>query len=72
MISREIVEKVWRGEWVHKKSSYGYKIFVCKQCGKQINIHGGPVPFCLACGAAQTDEAVDMVMERMEKMRDEL
>ena len=65
-VSRERVEKVWRGEWIHKRSPYDYKIFVCKKCGKQISIQGENMDFCPACGAAQTDEAVDMVMERLE------
>ena len=65
-VSREQVEKVWRGEWIHKRSPYDYKIFVCKKCGKQISIQGENMDFCPACGAAQTDEAVEMVMERLE------
>lgn len=67
-VSLEQVETVWRGEWVHKKSPYDYKIFVCKKCGKQISIQGEPLIFCPACGAAQTDEAVQMVMERLEAL----
>lgn len=67
-ISREQVEKVWRGEWIHKRSPYDYKIFVCKKCGKQISIQGENMDFCPACGAAQTDEAVQMVMERLEAL----
>ena len=63
-VSREKVEKVWRGEWIHKRSPYDYKIFVCKKCGKQISIQGENMDFCPACGAAQTDEAVDMMLER--------
>ena len=69
-VSREQVEKVWRGEWVHKQSPYDYKIFVCKKCGKQISIQGEPLIFCPACGAAQTDEAVQMVMRRLEALND--
>ena len=68
-VSREQVEKVWRGEWKHKNSPFDYKIFVCKQCGKQISIQGENLDFCPACGAAQTDKAVEMVMERMEEMK---
>ena len=68
--TREQVEKVWRGEWIHKRSPYDYKIFVCKKCGKQISIQGEPLIFCPACGAAQTDEAVEMVMERLEALKD--
>ena len=69
-VSREQVEKVWRGEWIHKRSPYDYKIFVCKKCGKQISIQGENMDFCPACGAAQTDEAVEMVMERWEELND--
>ena len=70
-VSREQVEKVWRGEWVHKRSPYDYKIFVCKKCGKQISIQGENMDFCPACGAAQTDEAEDMVMKRLEALHEE-
>ena len=70
-VSREQVEKVWRGEWIHKRSPYDYKIFVCKKCGKQISIQGENMDFCPACGAAQTDEAVQMVMERLEALHGE-
>ena len=51
-VGREKVEKVWRGEWIHKRSPYDYKIFVCKKCGKQISIQGENMDFCPACGAA--------------------
>ena len=68
--TREQVEKVWRGEWIHKRSPYDYKIFVCKKCGKQISIQGENMDFCPACGAAQTDEAVEMVMERLNKLEE--
>ena len=69
-ISREQVEKVWKGEWIHKRSPYDYKIFVCKKCGKQISIQGENMDFCPACGAAQTDEAVQMVVRRLEELKD--
>lgn len=69
-VRREQVERVWRGEWVHKRSPYDYKIFVCKKCGKQISIQGENMDFCPACGAAQTDEAVQMVLERLEALKD--
>ena len=70
-VSREQVEKVWRGEWIHKRSPYDYKIFVCKKCGKQISIQGENMDFCPACGAAQTDEAAQMVMRRLEALHGE-
>ena len=70
-VSREQVEKAWRGEWEHKKSPYDYKIFVCTRCKKQISIQGGPLIFCPSCGAPMSDEAVQMVMERLGAMWDE-
>ena len=69
-VSRERIENVWRGEWVHKRSPYDYKIFVCKKCGKQISIQGENMDFCPACGAAQTDEAVDILLKRLEALKD--
>ena len=70
-VSREQVQKAGRGEWVHKRSPYDYKIFVCKKCGKQISIQGENMDFCPACGAAQTDEAVQMVLERLEALHEQ-
>lgn len=70
-VGREQVEKVWRGEWIHKRSPYDYKIFVCKKCGKQISIQGENMDFCPACGAAQTDEAVQISLKRLEELKDE-
>lgn len=70
--TREQVEKVWRGEWINKHSAYDHKIFTCAQCGKQISIQGENLDFCPKCGSAQTDEAVDIVMERLEALKDEI
>ena len=41
----------------------------CSKCGKQSPDNF--LNFCGYCGAPMTDEAVDMVMERMEALRDE-
>ena len=43
----------------------------CSRCLVQEfgNIQG--INFCPSCGAPMTDEAVDMVMERLEALRDE-
>ena len=69
-VSREQVEKVWRGEWV-------FQIFAdmdendprckCPNCGS-IETPLVRHIFCPVCGLAMTDEAVQMVMERMEGM----
>ena len=68
-VSREQVEKVWRGEWTPGDS-------ICPICeknkfdGLDADIWADWMPsFCPNCGAPMTDEAVDMVMERLEEMR---
>lgn len=65
-VSREQVEKVWRGEWINKHSAYDHKIFTCARCGKRISIQGENLNFCPKCGSAQTDEAVDILLKRLE------
>ena len=64
-ITREQVEKVWRGEWKPTESPYMNECEDCSVCGYRTP-WGHGFRFCPACGAAQTDEAVQMVMERME------
>lgn len=63
--TREQVEKVWRGEWKPTEFPYMNKCEDCSVCGYRTP-WGHGFRFCPACGAAQTDEAVQMVMERME------
>lgn len=64
-VSREQVEKVWRGEWERITDPYGkLEGFLCK-CGTQTY---GASNFCPHCGGAMTDEAVEMVMERLEAL----
>lgn len=58
--TREIVERVWRGRWQH-----GTKDWVCSRCGRS---HTFVKSFCPNCGAPMTDEAAQMVMERMEAL----
>lgn len=64
----EQVEKVWRGEWMALDECSNEGVY-CKRCKKKVyRIEYANEkmrsPFCPACGAAQTDEAVEMVMER--------
>ena len=70
-VSREQVEKVWRGEWVHTHSSDNFwtEVWKCSHCDFEDN-YGECFDFCPFCGAAQTDEAVEMVMERLEALKD--
>ena len=67
-VSRERVEKVWRGEWhSHYKSGiHAGNGVVCSECDMWNN---RAAHFCPSCGAPMTDEAVEMVMERLEEMR---
>ena len=68
-VSREQVEKVWRGEWVHTHSSDNFwtEVWKCSHCDFEDN-YGECFDFCPFCGAAQTDEAVQMVMEKLKKV----
>mgnify|MGYP005792835993 CR=1 FL=1 len=72
-VSREMVERV-RGEWM-------FPIFAdqkdandprcqCSECGS-IETPLARHRFCPSCGAPMTDEAVEMVMERLEALKDE-
>ena len=68
-VSRERVEKVWRGEWEDMRESYNdVPKRRCSRC-KSVLI-GLDTPFCEVCGAPMTDEAVQMVMERLEALKD--
>lgn len=74
--TREQVEKVWRGEWIGSADGYAdgelvYDIWECSECGYGIDEEDDPdmLPqFCPKCYAAMTDEAVDVVMKRLEKL----
>lgn len=66
-VSRERVEKVWRGEWVDtRESSKDVPTCMCSRCTRVVV--GLESKFCPDCGAPMTDEAVDMVMERLEAL----
>ena len=74
-VSREQVEKVWRGEWnySHTTETDHFAVVKCSKCGHKafaMALYVKDGNFCPACGAAQTDEAVEMVMERMDALHD--
>ena len=77
-ITREQVEKM-RGEWITKHYVDGIlegtNFDECSKCGYQRVFENPELKtkymFCPGCGRAMWDEAVDMVMERMEALRDE-
>ena len=67
-VSRETVEKVWRGEWKLCDAVRGRGgIWRCTRCE---DIYPYKNDFCPKCGAPMTDEAVEMVMERWEALKD--
>ena len=66
-ITREQVENVWRGEWIDKRILSDTPV-ECSKCGEWIYGYLQYTNFCPFCGAPMTDEAVDMVMERMERL----
>lgn len=83
-VSRERVEQVWIGGWIAVTESEltgfnpklagcdpigGYRCSRCNEeavldCNDEFVLDN----FCPRCGAAMTDEAVEMVMERINKM----
>ena len=76
-VSREQVEKVWRGKWQYHPEDYDELTWTCSRCGEVWTLIDGTqddnnMDFCPACGAPMTDEAVDMVTERLEVLKDEL
>ena len=80
-VSREQVERIrgewiWHGEEVHCSAgnfNRGPAVFYCSSCGESFEIHSYEFQkyrFCPFCMAPMTDEAVEMVMERLEALKD--
>lgn len=67
-VSREQVEKVWRGEWIDKCILSDTPV-ECSKCGEWIYGHLQYTNFCPHCGTPMTDKAVEMVMKRMEALK---
>ena len=68
-ISREQVEKAWRGEWKHYLPPLGAGNVQCRctKCGRTPDVE---TPFCAWCGAPMTDEAVGILLKRLEALKD--
>ena len=66
-VSRERVEKVWRAHWNESTHLGGF--VYCSRCGYNA-LEANNYTFCPKCGSPFTDEAVEMVMERMEVLKD--
>ena len=69
-ITREQIEKV-RGEWIGMTDDDGCTWYECSRCEHDLDSLEDPNHFCPACGAPMTDEAVDMVMKRLEALYEE-
>ena len=68
-VSREQVERM-AGEWVQDINK-GPAVFYCSSCGESFEIHSYEFQkyrFCPFCMSPMTDEAVEMVMERLEAL----
>ena len=66
-VSREQVEKVWRAHWRESTQLGGF--VYCSHCGYSA-LEANNYTFCPKCGRPFTDEAVEMVMERLEVLKD--
>ena len=70
-VSREQVEKVWRGEWKENKNA-AIESAICSKCKTVFQAYYGNYQFCPRCGAPMTDEAVEMLVERLEALRENI
>ena len=70
-VSRERVEKVWRGNWNNINPAVfrpnTYYTCRCSMCGTPQTRKNN---FCSHCGAPMTDEAVDILLRRLEALHE--
>lgn len=70
MFSREQVEKVWRGCDLCLDDSWQRNLMIPKRFDHTSMLSAELAQFCPGCGRPLTDEAMDMVMERLEALKD--
>ena len=69
-VSREQVEKM-KSPWKsYFNGDYNDEIYYCEECGHKLESASRLPNFCPDCGVPKTDEAVQMVMERVEALKD--
>lgn len=66
--TREQVEKAFRAHWEDVDSGSGM-LSKCSNCGFKA-LYSNIYVFCPDCGSPFTDAAVDIVMERLEALKD--
>lgn len=66
--TREQVEKAFRAHWEDVDSGSGM-LSKCSNCGFKA-LYSDIYVFCPDCGSPFTDAAVDIVMERLEELKD--
>ena len=76
-VSRERIEQVWRGEWnySHTTETDHFAVVKCPECGHEafaIALYVKDGNFCPACGAPMTDEAVDILLKRLEVLHENI
>ncbi len=73
-VTREQVENVCRGEWKHEKIGKFNHLdqYTCSKCGFELPWNPSYLPiWCEKCGAPMTDEAVDILLGRLEALKDD-
>ena len=66
-ISRERVEKVWMGKWIEGEKN-SLPTAECSLCKEIFPEYYSVYKFCPNCGAPMTDEAMDIVLRRLEAL----
>lgn len=64
--TKETVERM-RGEWIGMTDDDGCTWFECSRCEYGLDSLEEPNHFCPACGAPITDEAVDILWQRLKE-----
>ena len=70
-VRREQVDQV-RAHWITVIDTSGRSWSKCSGCQKELDGMEDAYDFCPHCGAPMTDEAVEMMMERLEALHENI